>query len=358
MRLGHLQEVCERPGPFATVHLDTAGGGAGAEWPRTREVLGAQGADEPTLRALDEHLAAGSFTEPGHVLVAERGEVVLSDDLPQAPAGLTEREAACFDAVPHLMTYLRLRGPRIPHVVAIVDRLGAGLRIVRATREAEISSVEGADHPAHAGDGSTGDGSTDDEARRRTAELVAAEVTRQAARVGARAVVLAGEARQRRLVLDQLDGEVADRVVETEASHDDHDAVDEPLRRQIDETIEALVHSRVSEAVQEFEQQRDDPERVVEGLRTTLAALRREQVRTLLWSAPVGPSERALQIGPGTSELGTDAAGLGVEAVATVPASTAVVRALAGSSAELVLVDPEKVELADGVGGVLGTPGT
>lgn len=356
MRLGHLQEVYERPGPFATVHLDTAGGGAGAEWPRAREVLGAQGADEPTLRALDEHLAAGSFTEPGHALVAERGEVVLSDDLPQAPAGLTEREAACFDAVPHLMTYLRLRGPRIPHVVAIVDRLGAGLRIVRATREAEISSVEGADHPAHAGDGSTGD-----EARRRTAELVAAEVTRQAARVGARAVVLAGEARQRRLVLDQLEGEVADRVVETEATHDDHDdhdAVDEPLRRQIDETIEALVHSRVSEAVQEFEQQRGDPERVVEGLRTTLAALRREQVRTLLWSAPVGPSEATLQIGSRTSEVGADAAGLGVEAVATVPASTAVVRALAGSSAELVLVDPEKVELADGVGGVLGTPGT
>jgi hypothetical protein len=353
MRLGHLQEVYGRPGPFATVYLDLSTTPDQA-WPPAREALARQGADEPTLRALDDHVTRRAWAgQPGQVLVAERGEVVLSDDLPQAPVGLPEQEMACFDAVPHLMTYLRLRGPRIPHVVAIVDRLGAGLRIVHATSEAEISSVEGADHPAHAGGERT-----EEQARARTADLVAAEVSRQARRVGARAVVLAGEAHQRHLVLERLEGEVRDSVVETEAGHDDHHAVDEPLRRQIDETIEALVHSRVSEAVQEFEQQRGDPERVVEGMRSTLAALRREQVRTLLWSAPVDPSERRLQIGARPRDVAVDEAVLGVAAVATVPASTAVVRALAGSSAELVLVDPEKVELADGVGGVLGTPGT
>lgn len=352
MRLGHLQEVCERPGPFATVYLDLTTT-PDRSWPPAREDLARQGADEPTLRALDEHVAQHVWADqPGQVLVAERGEVALSADLPQAPVASPREEVSCFGAVPHLMTYLRLRGPRIPHVLAIVDRLGAGLRIVHAAREAEIRSVEGADRSVR-----TGDGRTEEQARARTADLVAAEVSRQAVRVGARAVVLAGEARQRHLVLERFEGEVRDSVVETEASHDDHDAVDEPLRRRIDETIEALVHSRSSEAVQEFEQQRGDAERVVEGMRSTSAALRREQVRTLLWSAPPDSSERQLRIGPRTREVAADDAELGVSAVATVPASAAVVRALAGSSAELVLVDPEKVELVDGIGGVLGTPG-
>lgn len=334
MRLGQLHDVYERPGPFATVYLDTSGETNSEEvWLTAREVLVRQGADEPTLRALDGHLAQRSFAGRGHVLVAERGEVVLSDDLPQPAVGLSEQEAACFAAVPQLMTYLRLRGPRIPHVVAVVDQLGAGLRIVHATSEAETGSVE------------------------TPPERVAVEIMREAKRVGARAVVLAGDAEQRRLVLDQLDGETRDRVVETEASHDDHDAVDEPLRHRIEETIEALVHSRISESVQEFEQQRGEPAWIVEGLRTTLAELRREQVRTLLWSAPVGPSERMLTIGSRTNDLAIDESGLGAEAVATVPASAAVVRALAGTGAELVLVDPEKVELADGIGGLLGTPG-
>lgn len=348
MRLGHLRDVHQRPGPFATVHLDLTTTPDRA-WPSARDELASQGTDEPTLRALDEHVAQHVWAgQPGQVLVAERGRVVLSDDLPQAPAGLPREESACFAAVPHLMTYLRLRGPRIPHVIAVVDRLGAGLRVVHATREAEIRSVEGADHPAE-----TGDGRNEERARARTAERVAAEVSRQAARAAARAVVLAGEAQQRQLVLERLADEVRDSVVETEASHDDHDAVDEPLRRRIDETIEALVHSRISEAVQEFEQQRGEAEQVVEGMRGTLAALRGERVRTLLWSAPVDPSERQLRIGLRTCDVAVDDAELGGSAVATAPASTAVVRALAGSGAELVLVDPDKVELVDGIGGVL-----
>lgn len=58
MRLGQLHDVYERPGPFATVYLDTSGETNSEEvWLTAREVLVRQGADEPTLRALDGHLA-------------------------------------------------------------------------------------------------------------------------------------------------------------------------------------------------------------------------------------------------------------------------------------------------------------
>lgn len=357
MKLAYLQQVYERPGPFATAYLDTSVEAEDAakaielRWRCTRERLAEQGADEATLDALSRHVSEHEWRigQHGQVLVGQQGEVVLSDELPRPPRDMTEQEQAHVGPVPHLMPYLRLRGPRIPRVVAVVDQAGARVRIVHATREAECLSVEGR---SGEGGGSTGTG-TGDQAKENAA-LVAEEVGKHAANIGAKAIVLAGEPQQRGLVHERIGENVRDKVVETEAGHGDRESSDESLRRQVAETVESIVRSRIDERVQEFEQQRGERECAVEGWSQVLEALRNEQVQTLLWAdEPTHSDVDHLRVGPNPREIARRDEELGVAPIGGSPASAAVIRALVGTSAELILVDPEKVRLADGVGGTL-----
>lgn len=357
MKLAYLQQVYERPGPFATAYLDTSVEAEDAakaielRWRSTRERLAGQGADEATLDALSRHVSEHEWRigQHGQVLVGQRGEVVLSDELPRPPREMTEQEQAHVGPVPHLMPYLRLRGPRIPRVVAVVDQAGARVRIVHATREAECLSVEG--RSVEGGDSArTGPGDRAEE----NAALVGEEVSKHAANIGAKAIVLAGEPQQRGLVHERIGENVRDKVVETEAGHGDRKASDESLQRQVAETVESIVRSRVDERVQEFEQQRGERKCAVEGWSQVLEALRNEQVQTLLWAdEPTHSDVDHLRVGPNPREIARRDEELGVAPIGGTPASAAVIRALVGTSAELILVDPEKVRLEDGVGGTL-----
>lgn len=355
MKLAYLQQVYERPGPFATAYLDTSAEAEDAakavelRWRSTRERLAGQGADETTLDALSRHVDEHEWRigQHGQVLVAQQGEVVLSDELPRPPREMTEQEQAHVGPVPHLMPYLRLRGPRIPRVVAVVDQAGARVRIVHATREAECLSVEGRDATQGAATGA------DDQAKENAA-LVGEEVSKHAANIGAKAIVLAGEPQQRGLVHERIGDNVRDKVVETEAGHGDRQSSDESLQRQVVETVESIVRSRVDERVQEFEQQRGERKCAVEGWSQVLEALRNEQVQTLLWAdEPTHSDVDHLRVGPNPREVARRDEELGVAPIGGSPASAAVIRALVGTSAELILVDPEKVRLEDGVGGIL-----
>ena len=353
MKLAYLQQVYERPGPFVTVYLDTsvesedAAKAVELRWRSTRERLAEQGADEPTLDALARHVDdhEWSIGHHGQVLVAQQGEMVLSDELPHPPREISGEEQAYFGPVPHLMPYLRLRGPRIPHVAAVVDQVGARIRIVHATQESECTSVEGGERKTQP---------ADEEQRKANAALVGEEITQHAANIGAKAIVLAGEPSQRTLVHERIGENVRDKVVETEAGHGDREASDESLQRQIADTVESIVRSRGDERVQEFEQQRGEGNRAVEGWSRVLEALRNEQVHTLLWGdQPTHSDVDHLRIGPSASEIARNEQELGSAPIGGPPASAAVIRALVGTSAELILVDPEKVELEDGIGAIL-----
>jgi hypothetical protein len=86
-----VARVYEQAGPFATVYLDaTRATGRGAEevrlhWQALRAVLAAGDADEPTLRALDDAVAADRTPgEHGRVLVGAGGRTILDVALPRA----------------------------------------------------------------------------------------------------------------------------------------------------------------------------------------------------------------------------------------------------------------------------------
>lgn len=330
MRLGSLREVYEHTGPFVTLYLDTPEPdpeGVGTRWSAIRHRLTEQGADERTVDALAkrvEHQRPG-----GRVLVAGGGEVLLDDDLPSPPSDLADD--AYVGPVPQLMPYLRLRGPQVPHVMAVVDDEGANITAVPSIRPPETVNVSGE-------------------------QAVADEIARLAREVHARAVVLAGSESRRRRVQGRLPDEVRDQVVQADVAGADRATAADILRTQVDRTVESAVQARTAETQREFEQERGRPERAVEGWEPALQALREGRVRALLWDADHGGRTERLHVGSHAREVATDEGTLrerGQESVASVPADAAVVRALAETEGEFFPVEAGSLELTDGVGALL-----
>lgn len=371
MKLAHLQDLYEQPGPFVTVYLDTSGDAEDASkaielrWRSAREQLREQSADDASVQAVEDTIRDHEWRtgRRGQVIVATEGVIVLNDELPDPPTEFSDDELAHFGPLPHLMPYLRLRGARIPHVIAIVDHVGADVTTVNALREAEQTSLQGGDNPLHKSH-TAGEGNEQrhqnavEEQWQRNAGQAADEITKQARRIGADTVVLAGDVQQRTLVRERLDKGLQDRVVETEASHRARGASDESLQKEVSEAVQNALDARVAETLQEFESERGAQKRAAEGWQATVAALQREQVQTLLWTESAESPEGVtnLAVGPAASHVARDEnelKSMGVGEIQSVPASAAVVRALAGADAELVLVDAQQIELAEGLGAVL-----
>ncbi|WP_233576063.1 baeRF2 domain-containing protein [Saccharopolyspora rhizosphaerae] len=361
----------EQQGPFATVYLDTSGDAEDAgkaielRWRSAREQLSEAGADETTLQIIDEALQEPQRTSGnrGLVIVGNSDGVVFSDELPDRPGDFSDDELATYGPVPALFPYLRMRGTRIPHVIAVVDREGADITTVRATLASKTTEVEGdADllHKSHTGGGAGSEQRQQnavEENRKHNAGQVAEEISKRAAAINAEAIVLAGDPQQRQLVRQDIRKGLQPLVVETEAGHRDPNASEESLQQEVSETVGAVVDDRVQSVISDFERERGEHSRATEGWESTVAAVQRGQVETLLRAVP-DASERpsTLHIGPSQADIATSESALtdmGVQGVQTAPADSALVRGLAGTDSALVLVDSEKVSLSGGIGAVL-----
>jgi len=371
MKLAFLQDVYERPGPFATVYLDTSADAEDAakavqlRWRSAREQLAEQGADEATLRALDEVVDRHEQRtgRRGQVLVATGGEVVFSEELPEPPQDASDDELVHYGTLPYLMPYLRMRAAHVPHVVAVVDHVEAELTVAPSGAEPQSRRVRGGDHPVHkAHVGSHHENEKNlqyhvEEQWKENAREAAEEIAKQAMRIGAETVVLAGDPQQRKLVHESLPTGVRERTVQTEAGHTDRKSSGESLRREVDDTVWATVETRADASIREFEQERGRHERAAEGWRQVVTALQRGQVQTLLWS---GSGEVSwLHVGPVPNQVAMERhelTDMGVASPGTAPASAAVAWAAAGTDAEMVMVDPDKFELDGGIGAILRFP--
>lgn len=367
MRLGFLQDVYEQRMPYATVYLDTSGDAEDAgkaiqlRWRHARDQLAQQGASEKLLRAVDEELEQPQRRtgQRGEVIVANEDGVVFSDDLPEPPRDLSDDEKAHLGPVPDLFPYLRMRGSRIPHLIAVVDHQGADITEVNAHLRADSESVQGTADVLHKARTPSGPGAEErhqsavEENWKINAEQVADAIDKRAAEIGAEAVVLAGDPQQRTLVLEQLRKGTQPLVVESEHGYRDNKASDEGLQQDVAETVQQVVDSRTNDVVTDFERERGERSRAAEGWESTVAALQHGQVETLMRAVP-DRSERPaeLYVGPGNGEVALRASDLGDQAEAA-PADSALVRGLVDTSASLVFVDPGQVELEGGIGAVL-----
>jgi hypothetical protein len=357
MDLSFLRALYDRPGPFASVYLDMRR----TEEPRAVEVrrhvgckeLADQGAPPKTIDAIERVIRdEKEQRESGCLAVfAAGGEVVYSALL----GGPPRAEPARFAPLPHVVPLLEQRGEPVASVVAVVNRLGARIRCVAAdgTRwEAEVPPE--VDFPVHKPKG--GDALSQarsqraaEDSWRANAKKIAQVIEQAASTCATEVVVLAGDVRARSAVLKSLSEPLLARTVESERS------CGPGLDADVAEAVELRRTERAGAAVDRFNEQLEKGLRAVDGLDAVVGALRNAQVATLLVEdgadarTPVWTGPRCTDVATSADELHA----LGVARPVRDRADAALVRALAGTDGELLLIASQGWHAAQGLGALL-----
>ncbi|UGY90530.1 hypothetical protein [Streptomyces gobiensis] len=361
MRLSFLEPLYARPGPYASVCLDTSRDIDDPEraielrWRHLRDDLVEQGADDGTVQALAD--AVGTDRDVpgrhGQALFAAHGQVLLSEELPEPPA----QDLARFAPLPEAMPLALQHAPDITYAAVVIHRIdrrdsGAdhdeldvdlqigqwplskvrpGARVHRHFRFASDAWQEGA--------------------ARVVDDLV--DPTRQDA---VEAVVVCGEVWARGVLINRMPVALRERV---ETLEEDGGRTRETDRALLEEELNGLFQGRMNDqdaALTEtfLAQRAARGGSEVEGKAAAIEALQRAQVRALLIN-PAADLSEPVWVGAEPAQIALAAADLrhfGVGAVAEQTASAALLRALVGTGAQLVVVPDERLTM-DGRLGVL-----
>lgn len=355
-----LAALYDHRGPFATVYLDASRNTeSGAEevelrWRSVRDSLAAAGADSDLLDALGAAGTAETGSGPhGLLLVGAEGEVRFAERLPHPPAVSTGRLAP----LPHLLPYLGQRATDVPHVLVVTDRTGADILTMAGEH-----TVEGdTQFPLHRTP--TADWSERHFQQRvenswqANARDVATAVARYVKELAAPLVVVAGDVRARSLVADDLRGLVGPRV-EIAAVEDGGRAAGSSAA-----ALEAAVHEQVlraawrqrREVLDHLRQNLGRGDYAVAGVAAVTVALRKAQADTVVLSDDPSSTLTAW-VGPQAADFGLDDAEAGSVGVASVEHDrfdAALVRAVVGTGARLLVTPGAHDYLPDGIGALL-----
>ncbi|ROP28685.1 Vms1/Ankzf1 family peptidyl-tRNA hydrolase [Couchioplanes caeruleus] len=364
MNLSFLRPLYDRPGSWVSVYLDATRASENADhevalrWQALRDKLLDQGADPATVDAVGAAVAQHPY-QPGRyglAIFANAGEVVLLETLSAPPA----TDEAHHGPLPHAMPLLAQRGEDVPYVRVLADRTGAeleGLSVGGAPRRRTVTGNEtfplrkvhpgGWSHRHHQ--------MAVEEAWKRNASDVAAAAVDLAESVGAEVIVVGGDVRAVQNFTDRLPRRWQDRVVSTDAGSRHAGADEEALDDVTIQAIAEVAERHVREAVDRYGAQRGADEAGT-GLADVVTRLQRGQVDTvllvndssstdMLWIAPDDPTLIAVD-----ERLLRES---GVDTPQRVRADAALVRATAGTDANLVLVGPGEAALEHGIGAVL-----
>ncbi|WP_432092721.1 hypothetical protein [Streptomyces sp. bgisy100] len=377
MELGFLKPLFDRPGPWASVYIDTswASEDAAQQWHLRRRAVAGQlidaGADAYTCEALMRRLAEEpvSGTPPGRALFAAGAEVVL--DLPLAAAPYIGE--ASWSTLPHTAPLAGLRDDQPPCLVAFIDHVGADLELWDALRQEPAGRAEGTPWRGHR---------TVPEDRhewhyrnrventwKQNAEIIADEINRTWPECGAGLLVLAGDARERKVVRERLPQQIRAVTVETEhGSRSSAGRADGHLDEAVAGIREEHARKRLRDALDHFRAGRGrggehrpgsveaGPGEAAEGVPAVLDALRSHQVATLLLAQIAPDAGRDVWIGPGADQVGVqrgDVQAMGVPKPERARADDALMRSAAAGDAEVMLVPDGMAGPSGGLGAVL-----
>lgn len=345
MDLHFLSELTRTPGPYATAYLDASHDTPGADrelerrWAAQRGELAEQGADEPTLAAIDDAVADAdpAVGRAGRVLVAAGGPVLLDRTLPEPPA----RPGATWGPAPDVLPLLLDLPEPVAAVVVRVDRSGGEILLARSGgRPEKVEDVGGTTENLHKiKAGGLGDWSVQrrvEQNWRDNVAEVAGHVDTEVTRSGARVLVLAGAAQTRSLLRDALAERSASIAVDAEHSGGRSGGDDDELARVVQAAVRDVVDAGRRTVLDRLDQELGRPDGLaVGGLEPVLEALRAEQVDTLFLDGGV-TRDGELWVGEVASQVATDAErlrGLGSEPVGQVPVDVALLNAAAASGA-------------------------
>jgi hypothetical protein len=350
MDVSFLQPVLAASGPFATVCADVTHTTENADAEldlRVRaiaEELTEQGAPEAVVAALRDRLLEANgggdvATLRGRALVvAADGSVVLDQALVDAPrTGIAE-----YAGHPDLLPILRQLPGRVPHVVALVDRVGADISYLGAPGQVEEEdAVEGDSFQIRKfSGGGWAHHRYQHNAENKwvhNADGVAARITSMARRLSPRFVLVAGDVRARQILTDRASDVWSDLVVSMDEGGRAAGADREPVERRAAELVAEHEAHEQSETVETIASAGAHG-LAVTGTAAVVEALRKGQVETLVLADR--PDDEQLLVGDAPTVLGVgqgDMDALGTHGTA-VPADRALLAAAVAGAAAVVVV--------------------
>lgn len=361
MNVSFLEPVLATARPYATVCADVTHTteNAGTELDlRVRAIadkLSGQGAPEPVVEAVRGRLPEGNDggeagTLRGRAVVVDStGSVVLDQPLADAPA----REIAEWAPQPDLLPVLRQLAGRVPHIVVLIDRVGADITFVNLPeRDDEQTSVEGETQHIRKFQGG---GWAHHRYQHNTENIwihnvdgVAKEINTMVRRHDVRFVLVAGDVRARQILTDRA-GSWSHLIVSMDEGGRAAGAGREPVDARAAELVAEHEARQIAESVEKVQAA------AAHGLSVTgrdrvVEALRKGQVETLVLADD--PEDETLLVGASPLELGVkqqDMDALGTHGSA-VPADRALVQAAVASAADVVVVPraamPDEVPVA------------
>ena len=316
MDVSFLERVFAAPGPYATVCADVTHNTENADAEvdlRVRALtakLGEQGAPEPVVAAVrDRLLEINEGSEAGTLrgralVVASDGSVVLDQGLVAAPT----REIADWSPQPELLPLLRQLPGRVPHVVVLIDRVGADITYIGATGQVEAEdTVEGDDfqiQKVQVGGWAHHRYQHNSENKWvHNADRVAEHLASMARRLDPRFVLVAGDVRARQILTDRASDVWKDLVVSMDEGGRAAGADRQPVDRREAELV-AEHEAREIATVAEQIEAAGAHGLAVTGTGAVVDALRKGQVETLVLADE--PEDEKLLVGDEPLTLGVD----------------------------------------------------
>ncbi|MFJ8647501.1 Vms1/Ankzf1 family peptidyl-tRNA hydrolase [Streptomyces sp. NPDC093546] len=357
MQLSFLTALFDRPGPWASVYLDTSRVDESTKERRALQAeevcheLRSQGCDPETERAVYEALTDDPRPpgEAGRAVFAAHGEVVLDPPLGVRPPWPSE---VTWSALPHLGPLLDLATQEPVCLVAYIDRAGADLELRTPHGGRPAGHVEGRSWPLRrhgAADWSERHFQLEVE---NTWEENAAEITEALTacqrETGADLIVLAGDPRERRSVHERLAPDLQSLTVESDHGGRAAGA----SMRLLDEDVEAARQEHLRRlATQELDRFRaarstggGRPEGAAEGVPALIEAAREHRIAELLIRTEGPDAHREVWVGTEPDQIAVrrnETQYLGETEPLPARADDALIRSAVMTGAEVLRVRPE-----------------
>jgi hypothetical protein len=316
MNLAPLAPLYESDAPCAAVCVDTSATDesvAGRRELQARQVvhdLAGQGADVPTreaVRAALRDFPHGPAGPAGRAVFARGGEVVLDVPLSVAPPAGAE---AAWSRLPHVAPLVELAPDEPDCLVAYIDRAGADFELYTAEGSRAAGRTRGRTWPLHRT--SSADWSERhfqlavEDAWEQNARLVAQKAGEHVAETGAELLVLAGGARERRSVRENLPKGLAAAVAETSHGGRAAGGGTPLLSAEVEQARNEYLRRRTAEELDRFQAARnpaDGRPAAAEGVAELAEAAREHRIDTLLLDPRAPDTGREVWVGADPDRL-------------------------------------------------------